>query len=84
MLVGFRTVAINQTIDDSIFDKKIKKKKSENNEGSNTVPNPLNIDDIVKEFEGKLRIFNRLTFINSDPLKTHTLVNIILCSSFMK
>ncbi|XP_043671911.1 ribonuclease P protein subunit p30 [Vespula pensylvanica] len=81
--MGFRTVAINQTIDDSIFDtdKKKKKKKSENNESSVTVPNPLDIADLVKEFEGKLRIFNRLTFIYSDHLKTHMLNH---CSNLKK
>ncbi|XP_047355772.1 ribonuclease P protein subunit p30 [Vespa velutina] len=81
--MGFRTVAINQTIDDSIFDtdKKKKKKKSENNESSIMVPNPLDIDDLVKEFKDKLRIFNRLTFIYSDPLKTHILNH---CNSLKK
>ncbi|KAL2728718.1 ribonuclease P protein subunit p30 [Vespula squamosa] len=87
--MGFRSVAINQTIDDSIFDTD-KKKKKKNNESSIIIPNPLDVDDLVKEFEGKLRIFNRLTFIYSDPLKTHALVNIIFsrfqnhCSNFKK
>ncbi|KAK2575740.1 hypothetical protein KPH14_003632 [Odynerus spinipes] len=81
--MGFRTVAINQTIDDSIFDvEKKKKKKLDNNEvTSSAVPDPLDIDDIITEFEGKLRIFSRLTFIYSDPAKTHILNH---CSNLKK
>lgn len=73
--MGFRTVAINQTIDDSIFDTEKKKKKKLDNSktSSSVIPDPLDIDELIKEYEGKLRIFSRLTFMYSDPAKTHIL-----------
>lgn len=75
-LVGYRTVALNQNLDESVFDvdKKKKKKGEENKEVSNIVPNPIDVSKLNEEFKGKLCIVNRITFSCSDPIKTHTLV----------
>lgn len=74
--MGYRTVALNQTIDESIFDndKKKKKKGEENKTVSNVIPEPIDVHKFNQNFEGKLCILNRLTFICSDPTKTHILV----------
>lgn len=76
MLVGYRTIALNQIVHESIFetDKKKKKKGEENKELSNIVPNPIDVSKLNEGFQGKLCILNRITFICSDPTKTHTLV----------
>lgn len=76
ILVGYRTVALNQVVHESIFDtdKKKKKKSDETKELPNTVPDPIDVSKLNEEFEGKLHILNRITFVCSDSTKTHTLV----------
>lgn len=39
-----------------------------------TVPEPINVQELTNELDGKLNIFNRITFAFSDPVKTHALV----------
>ncbi|XP_076234324.1 ribonuclease P protein subunit Rpp30 [Calliopsis andreniformis] len=72
--LGFKTVAINIDVDESALgtDKKKKKKADEGDSQQNVIPNLINIDSMRKDFEGKLKIFNRVTFLCSDPSKTHT------------
>ncbi|CAK9822281.1 Ribonuclease P protein subunit p30 [Anthophora retusa] len=80
---GFRTIAINTNIDESVFvtDKKKKKKSDESEISQNIILNTVNIENLRKEFDGKLKIFNRITFLCSDPAKTHALNH---CSSLKK
>ncbi|XP_017883115.1 ribonuclease P protein subunit p30 [Ceratina calcarata] len=71
----FRTIAINNDIDENVFgtDKK-KKKKSEESEASHgIVSEPFDIESLQKEFNGKLKILSRITFHCSDAAKTHML-----------
>ncbi|XP_015183792.1 PREDICTED: ribonuclease P protein subunit p30 [Polistes dominula] len=70
-MLGYRSVAINQIIDESTFETKKKRKKCDDE--SRTFLNPIDIDDLIKEFEGKLNIFNRLTFAFNDEEKTRLL-----------
>jgi len=78
--VGYKTVALNQTLHENAFDNDKKKKKGvENKALSNIVPEPIDVCQLNEEFKGKLCILNRLTFICSDPTKTYTLVcNLLL------
>ncbi|XP_012228907.1 ribonuclease P protein subunit p30 [Linepithema humile] len=73
--MGYRTVALNQTIDESIFDndKKKKKKGEESKTVPNVIPEPIDVSKFSEKFGGKLCILNRLTFICSDSTKTHIL-----------
>lgn len=73
--MGYSTVAINQTVEETIFetDKKNKKKNSENDAPGFALPSPVDIRELVAEFEGKLRILSRLTFVYADPTRTHTM-----------
>lgn len=52
--MGYRNVAIEQIYDDTATDTKAKK--------VDPIPNPLDLG-FLKEFKGKLRIFNRITII---------------------
>jgi len=71
-------VALNHILHENAFDNDKKKKKSvENKTPSNIVPDPINVSQLNEQFKGKLCILNRLTFICSDPTKTHTLVCIL-------
>jgi len=74
-IVGYKTVALNQTLHENAFDNDKKKKKGvENKALSNIVPEPIDVSQLNEKFKGKLCILNRLTFICSDPTKTYTLV----------
>lgn len=74
--VGYKTVMLNQTIEESTVDndRKKKKKGEESKTVPNMVPDPINVGELNEKFKGKLCILNRITFICSDPAKTHTLV----------
>lgn len=74
--VGYETVAINQNIDENIFEseKKKKKKGSASEPVVCNLPAPLEIEDLIDEFKGKLKILTRITFSFSDPVRTHSLV----------
>lgn len=74
--MGYRTVAINQMLDEvALESEKKKKRKGEEREiPQQTIPEPIDISTLKECFEGKLQIYNRLTFAFSDPTKTHTLV----------
>ncbi|XP_014481903.1 PREDICTED: ribonuclease P protein subunit p30 [Dinoponera quadriceps] len=69
--MGYRTVALNQILHENVFDDKKKKKNDESKESSSMVPNPIDVSKLNKEFEGKLHILNRITFICSNSTKTH-------------
>lgn len=71
---GYRTVALNTDIDESVLatDKK-KKKKNDEEASQNIIPETLDIESIRKEFDKKLKIFSRITFFCSDSAKTHIL-----------
>ncbi|RLU15007.1 hypothetical protein DMN91_012894 [Ooceraea biroi] len=80
--MGYRTVALNQTLHESAFDNDKKKKKgTENKTLANIVPDPIDVRQLNEEFKGKLCILNRITFICSDPAKTHTLAH---CATMKK
>ncbi|XP_029042098.1 ribonuclease P protein subunit p30 [Osmia bicornis bicornis] len=72
---GFRTVALNTNLDESVLvtDRKKKKKNDEGEASQNTIPETVDIESIRKEFDGKLKVFNRITFLCADPAKTHIL-----------
>lgn len=70
--VGYKTVMLNQTVDESTIENDKKKKKK--GEESKTMPDPINVCKLNEKFQGKLCILNRITFICSSPTKTHTLV----------
>ncbi|KAJ8681043.1 hypothetical protein QAD02_016830 [Eretmocerus hayati] len=71
---GYNTVAINQTVDESVFNNDKKKKKKDHNEiAVSVVPEPFDLTDLKNEFKDKLNIINRITFSFSDPVKTHSL-----------
>lgn len=74
--VGYRTIALNQIVNESVFntDKKKRKRTGENKELPSMVPDPINVSELNDEFKGKLCILNRITFVCSDSVKTHTLV----------
>lgn len=77
-LVGYKTVALNRSIDESIFqndkggNKKKRKEKSEVPKNPDCQPD--DIKEIRQEFEGKLDILQRLTYDFSDASKLHTFV----------
>ncbi|XP_076757540.1 ribonuclease P protein subunit Rpp30 [Xylocopa sonorina] len=72
---GYRTVAINTTIDESVLgaDKKKKKRGDENEASQGIVFETIDIENLRKKFDGKLKILNRITFFCSDSAKTHIL-----------
>nr|XP_031831472.1 ribonuclease P protein subunit p30 [Nomia melanderi] len=72
---GFKTIALNTNLDEStvVPDKKKKKKIDEGEAPQSIIPNAFDIESIRKDFNGKLTIFNRITFFCSDPAKTHIL-----------
>lgn len=74
--MGYETVAINRNVDENIFetDKKKKKKGIANEPIVCPLPEPMEMEDIIEEFKGKLNILSRITFSYSDPVRTHSLV----------
>lgn len=72
---GFRTIAINNDVDENVFgsDKKKKKKGEESESSQGVVIEPFDTRSLEKEFNGKLRILSRITFHCSDTAKTHLL-----------
>ncbi|XP_012239851.1 ribonuclease P protein subunit p30 [Bombus impatiens] len=80
---GFKTVAINTNVDESVLgtEKKRKKKGGDSETSQGIVLETIDIGSIRKEFDGRLRIFNRITFFCSDFAKTHIVNH---CSSLKK
>jgi len=72
-LVGYRTVALNQTVNESAMDSD-KKKKDETKQVTSVIPDPIDVSKLNEKWNGKLSILNRLTFICSSSIKAHTLV----------
>ncbi|XP_026469192.1 ribonuclease P protein subunit p30 [Ctenocephalides felis] len=70
--LGYRTVAINQTIDDTVFESKRKKKKGEARDNPDVVPIPLAFE-FADEFKKRLQILHRLTISYSDQSNIHKL-----------
>ncbi|XP_020288390.1 ribonuclease P protein subunit p30 [Pseudomyrmex gracilis] len=75
--MGYRTVALNQTVHEDSFLGKCKKKKMQGDEMIkpiwNVVPNPIDVSKLHEKFNGTLCILNRITFICSDTKRTHTM-----------
>lgn len=80
---GFKTVAINTNVDESVLgtEKKRKKKGGESETSQGIVLETIDIGSIRKEFDRRLRIFSRITFFCSDFAKTHIVNH---CSSLKK
>lgn len=80
---GFKTVAINTNVDESVLgtEKKRKKKGDDSETSQGIVLETIDIGSIRKEFDGRLRIFSRITFFCSDFAKTHIVNH---CSSLKK
>ncbi|KYM97263.1 PREDICTED: ribonuclease P protein subunit p30-like [Cyphomyrmex costatus] len=70
--MGYRTVALNQIVNESAMDNN-KKKKDETKQVTNVVPDPIDVSKLNEKWKGKLNILNRLTFICSNSVKVHTL-----------
>lgn len=81
--MGYKTVMLNQTVEESTMenDKKKKKKGEESKNVPDMVPDPINVCKLNEKFQGKLSILNRITFICSNPTKTHTLAQ---CANLKK
>lgn len=62
----YKNVAIEQIYDDT---KAVSKDKK-----SDPIPEPLKLDILQQEFQGKLKIFNRLTIIFSENAVSHFVV----------
>lgn len=71
--MGYRTVALNQTVNESAMDND-KKKKQETKLMTSAVPDPIDVSKLNEKWKGKLCILNRITFICSNSAKAHTLV----------
>ncbi|KAF7997265.1 hypothetical protein HCN44_005542 [Aphidius gifuensis] len=71
--MGYRNVAINQNLDESVLDTDKKKKKKTDDEATKVAIVPLDLDKIKQEFKDKLFIMRRLTFGFSESTKTHIL-----------
>ncbi|KAK0096675.1 hypothetical protein PV326_004754 [Microctonus aethiopoides] len=71
--MGYKTVAINQVLDESVFETEQKKKKKSQNEPPKIIIEPYPVDDLKKKFATKLNILSRLTFIYTDPAKTYSM-----------
>ncbi|KAL0126195.1 hypothetical protein PUN28_004964 [Cardiocondyla obscurior] len=77
--MGYRTVALNQTLHESAMD--TEKKKKQKNQTINIVPDPVDISRLNEKWKGKLCVLNRITFICSSSTKAHTLTQ---CANFKK
>lgn len=79
---GYKTVAINTNINENVFGTDKKKKKSGDSKISQGVLfETVDIENIRKVFDGRLKIFNRITFSCTDFAKTHILNQ---CPNFKK
>ncbi|XP_059476229.1 ribonuclease P protein subunit p30 [Neocloeon triangulifer] len=67
---GFKTVAVNTEVDANVFAKKGKKGETD---GSKIIPEPLDLDILKKELDGRLQILQRLTVQIADSLQAHKL-----------
>ncbi|KAH8328446.1 hypothetical protein KR067_009565 [Drosophila pandora] len=65
--LGYKTIAIEQSFDHS--------KKEPGKRGSEMFPEPHKIEHLRKEFQGKLRILQRLTILYVDVNVSHAMVN---------
>jgi len=81
--VGYRTVALNQTVNESAMDSD-KKKKEETKLVTSVVPDPIDVSKLNEKWKGKLNILNRLTFICSNSIKAHTLVQFYTIRSLLE
>ncbi|XP_011299334.1 ribonuclease P protein subunit p30 [Fopius arisanus] len=75
--MGYRTIAINQSLDESALEVVKKKKKkgesADTNDPLAAVINPVDIEALRDQFKDKLCILSRLTFTFTDTAKTYTL-----------
>jgi len=80
--VGYRTVALNQTVNENAMNND-KKKKQETKLVTSVVPDPIDVSELNEKWRGKLRILNRITFICSSSTKAHTVVQFLLMLYFV-
>jgi len=80
--MGYRTVALNQTVNESAMDSNKKKKGAEETKIAwSVVPDPIDVSKLNEKWKGKLCILNRITFVCSDSAKAHTLAQ---CANLRK
>lgn len=77
--MGYRTVAINQTIDESIFETEQKSNKKKKAQSTPVKIVPHDLFNLKEEFKNKLVILSRLTFLYSESAKTYLLAQ---CAGF--
>ncbi|XP_071566537.1 ribonuclease P protein subunit p30 [Temnothorax nylanderi] len=77
--MGYGTVALNQTVNESAMDND--KKKKQDKLVTSVVPDPIDVSKLNEKWKGKLCILNRLTFICSSAAKAHTLAQ---CANLKK
>ncbi|KAJ9597439.1 hypothetical protein L9F63_011696, partial [Diploptera punctata] len=71
--LGYRTIAINTICDGSDLEpKKNKKKGGPQEKQGDIIPEP-NFGDLVKEFNGKIAIYHRLTVSIDNQMQAHKL-----------
>lgn len=80
--MGYRTVALNQTVNESAMSND-KKKKQETKPVTSVVPDPIDVSELNEKWKGKLRILNRITFICSSSAKAHTVVQFLFILYFV-
>ncbi|XP_011882261.1 PREDICTED: ribonuclease P protein subunit p30 [Vollenhovia emeryi] len=77
--MGYRTVALNQTVNggDEGNSEKTKQKKQK----AGAVPEPIDVSKLNEKWRGKLRLLNRITLICSNVDKAHALAH---CATLKK
>nr|CAD7428872.1 unnamed protein product [Timema monikensis] len=63
VLVGYRTVAIDHVLEETVFESKKKKKKGEPRDNTDLVPPPRNIAKLVKYFSNHPPVYEKDTKI---------------------
>lgn len=86
---GYRTVAINQIVEESAFEAQDKKKKRKaDKDAPSPIPPPISLDDIPQEIKNSLKILHRVTvyfstsdiahkMVSSDNFKKYDIVAVI-------
>lgn len=72
--LGYRTVAINQTVEESAFEQDKKKKRKADKEDS-PIPPPMTLDDVPEALKSSLKILQRITVYFSTTDNAHKMVS---------
>ncbi|KAK3908992.1 Ribonuclease P protein subunit p30 [Frankliniella fusca] len=73
---GYRTVAINQIVEESAFETSDKKKKRKaDKDAPSPIPPPISLDDIPQEIRNSLQILHRVTVCFSTSDVAHKMVS---------